>query len=124
MSQDAQARALMGESTMTARRWFVLLLVLLPAVVAPAASAQDVDTTPIPSPEATIAALQTRVAELEALLTPSPAAETAADAGIDESGKLFGPGVALLPPGEPGEVSVVLVGPYGTWLPVVIRNNT
>lgn len=79
--------------------------------------------------EATIAALQTQVAQFEAqgasvLPSPTVVSPTDAESSTDANPGLFGPGLEMLPPGEPGEISVVLVGEYETWLPVIIRNNT
>lgn len=38
---------------------------------------------------------------------------------------VFGTALELLPPGEPGELSIVVVGPYGEiGVPIIVRNNT
>lgn len=79
--------------------------------------------------QATIDALQTRVAELEQQLgiTPTPAVQTAP--GSPSSGlrmpRLFGGAPAPLPQGTAGIVDVVAVGPPSdSSLPIALRNNT
>jgi len=95
---------------------FGIVVLIITTMAFGPASAKD-------NSEATISALQTKVTELEDLLTPTTGSMGAVT-GSGTSSKLFGPAIDLLPPGEPGLASVVLVGPYGTWLPIVIRNNT
>jgi len=82
----------------------------------------------VASPEATIAALETRVADLERQLglspTPEPAsAGTPGPAITQES--VVGTALELLAAGEPNAIDVIAVGPYvDRELPIAIRNNT
>lgn len=85
-----------------------------------------------PEAEATIAALQTRVAELEQLLeltpTSSPEVAEPTAAGTAQTA-VSGNALDLLPPGDEDAVTLVAVGAYGQSdigqsLPIVVRNNT
>lgn len=80
--------------------------------------------TSIAKRDAKIDQLRDRIATLEAdVPQETPTAQAAA--GGEASAYLGGPGVALLPAGSAGEVEVVLVGVYdGTSLPIVVRNNS
>lgn len=86
------------------------------------ANAQDT------SAQATIEALQTRVAELEQQigLTPTPAVDESAPAASERRTQLTIAGTALthLPAGDTESLEVIATGPYMGYLPVVIRNNS
>lgn len=90
--------------------------------VSVATAAQDA------SPEATIAALEMRVAELEQQLGLTPTTEPA-QAGTPNVATsqdyVAGTALDLLAAGEPRAISVIAVGPYiDNELPVVVRNNS
>ena len=80
-----------------------------------------------PGAEATIAALQTRVADLESQLglNPTPTVRAAPSAvDVSDTG-VVGTALALIPAGVAGELSIVATGAFdeGT-VPIVLRNNT
>lgn len=83
------------------------------------ATAQDTDK------DATIAALQTRVARLEGAGTAPAAVSPAASPALSAPAGASGPAQAGLPEGEAGKIAIVATGPYQqNRVPIVVRNNT
>lgn len=81
--------------------------------------------TSIAKRDAKIDQLRNQIATMQANAPEqAPTSEPAAESGSDST-YLGGPGVALLPAGTAGKVEVVLAGVYdGNTLPIIVRNNT
>jgi len=115
----------MNRSTQVAVSLVAVVGLFDAVLISPETAAED-------GPQATISALQTRVAELETqvagglVATRSSDATVPAAAGRENASPFVGGDAAhLVPEGEAGKLSVVAVGPYdGFYLPVVVRNNT
>lgn len=106
------------------RQVAIFAVCVLTLTVFSVARAQE--STPVPGPEATISALQTQVAELEAMLTPTVAPTTeVADSDQIETFGVYGPVIEDLKPGKDGALSLLARGKYQEGaVAVVVRNNT